>query len=153
MRGRSKGNGELVEILMTVTLSVCLVTVAFKAPQIMGEMADMITLSSAERTALDLGGLITISGAAQDKITIYYENEEETISYDIEIEDRMLNIKNIRVYGETVVSSETTVSKGWAKIGYGDVTLNLIDVRDFVIEKDKEVDGKISDTYDLKENG
>ncbi len=152
MNLNSKGQGEMTDVLMTVILSICVLAVAFKVPEIIDDMSSLLTLSSAERTALDLGGLITISGAAQDRITIYYENEDETISYDITIDDRMIDIKNIRVNGEISISSETTIAKGWAKIGYGDVSLSLEDVRNFIIEKDRDDDGIIADTYDLERN-
>jgi len=149
-----KGQAELTDVLLVVILSICVMSVAFKVPEIIDDMGSLVTLSSAERTALDLGALITISGTAQDDITIFYENEDESISYDLEIDGRSLNILTIRINGEPSLSSETTINKGWAKIGYGDVTMDLEDVRSFIIEKSRvDEGGKIVDSYDLNEKG
>jgi hypothetical protein len=107
---------------------------AFQVPNIMTDIATLLTIASAEGTARDLAGLITISGAAQDMATIIYEGETPTVSYDITIKDRMVTITGIRKDSEQVMKANTPIKTGWGKLAidpFGEFT----DVRIFTVKK------------------
>lgn len=145
-----KGAGEWSDIFLTVILSACILVLALKIPEVVKDIATLLTLASAEKTARDLGGLITISGAGQDSMVIIYESEDESISYDIEIKDRRVHIINIRRDGEIIKSGESTIATGWGKIAVGDISETLEDARVFTIRKTRVVsDGETSDIYDV----
>lgn len=149
-RGR-KGQADWMEIFMTILLACCLVIVALKIPDIMKDIATLLTIASGEATARDLGGLITISGAAQDAITITYEGADESIFYDVELKDRMVHITNIRTeYGEIIRGEESPIKTGWGKIGVDDPKGEFENVRVFTIEKTRVVtEDETRDAYDI----
>jgi len=155
-RTRSKGQGEWSDIFLAVILSACIIVVAFKIPQIVEDIATLLTIASAEATARDLAGLITVSGAGQDSITIIYEGEDESIVYDVIIEDRTVKITSIKSVEEVAGEAEEIKSIGApAKIGFGKIAVGELsesfeNVRVFTIKKDRLVtEEKTYDDYEV----
>jgi hypothetical protein len=148
-----KGQSGWIEILMTILMAAAIVTVAFQIPRMMQDFADLITLASAEATARSLAGLITVSGAAPDSITIIYESEGEDAFYDVKIEDRIVYITGLTTGGdapERVKTLEGPLTEGWAKIAVGYLNKDFKSVRVFTIEKERLVAGDAAaDDYDV----
>jgi len=151
----SKAQGEWSDILVTVLLAACILFLLFKIPEIVGNIVTMLSLASGEVTACDLGGLITISGAAQDSITITYEGADESIFYDVEIKDRIVHIKGIRKESGEELSMQksafgSTFKTGWGKTAVDDISEEFEFVNIFTIKKDRvfEEDGT-HDVYDV----
>ena len=123
---------------------------ALKIPDLIGDVVTMLSLQSAEKVARDLGGMITVSGAATDSMTIYYQAESEDVSYDIEIKDRMVHIKGITGGEGGTIMSGTTVSTGWGKIGVGQISEDLGYVNTFLIKKTRGFDNSVvKDVFDV----
>jgi len=148
----SKGAGEWAEVLVTVLLAASILFLVFQIPEMVGNIASLISLASAEATARDLGGLITISGSAQDSITITYEGADESLFYDIEIKDRLVHITNIRKEsGEPIgMIFGSTMKTGWGKTAVDGISEEFGLVNIFTIEKTRvvEEDGT-HDDYDV----
>lgn len=149
----SKGQGGWAEILMTVFIAAAVTSVAFQIPRMVQDFAALLAVASAEGTARDLAGLITISGASTDSIKIVYENEGEDLVYDVYIEDRVVKITALRHEGdpiEKVTTLETPIIKGWAKIAVGELSKYFVNVRVFTIEKSRIVEETgVTDEYDV----
>jgi hypothetical protein len=129
-----------MEILMTVMLIVCMGGVAFQIPNIMKDLATLLTVSSAEATARDLAGLITISGAASDAITLTYEAGGNNLVYDIKLQDRIVDITNIRYdTGEVLRGVDSPIKTGQSKTCV-DPTASFEGVKSFVIDKARAAD-------------
>lgn len=148
-----KGQGGWAEVLMTVFIAAAVTSVAFQIPRMVQDFASLLAVASAEGTARDLAGLITISGASTDSIKIVYENEGEEIIYDVYIEDRVVKITSLRYEGdpvEKVTTLETPIIKGWAKIAVGELSEYLVGVKVFTIEKERIVaETGVKDEYDV----
>ena len=147
----NKGQGEWSEVLLTVVLSVCIVILAFQVPRIMMDVATLLTIASAEGTARDLAGLITISGAAQDMATITYEGENPTVSYDITIRNRMVTITGLKKDSEEIKNFELPIKTGWGKIAI-DPSGDFRNATTFTIKKnrlctDAKIQNNICDVY------
>ena len=151
----SKGQGEWSEVLMTVLLAACILFLLFKIPEIVGDIVTMLSLASGEATARDLGGLITISGSAQDSMTITYEGADESIFYDVEIKDRIVYITNIRrESGEAIDIMKgtlgATVKTGWGKTAVDGISEEFELVNIFTIKKNRIVEeDETHDAYDV----
>ncbi len=150
----SKGQGEWSDVLITVLLAACILFLLFKVPEIVGDIVTMLSIASGEATARDLGGLITISGSAQDSITITYEGADESIFYDVEIKDRVVHIKGIRREAVDILSAKgvlgATIKTGWGKTAVDDLSEEFEDVNIFTITKNRVVEEDESyDVYDV----
>lgn len=150
----SKGAGEWSEVLMTVLLAACIMFLVFKIPEIVGDIATLLSIASAEATARDLGGLITISGSAQDSMTITYEGADEFIFYDVEIKDRIVHISNIRKESGEIISMwkgtlGATIKTGWGKIAVDGLSEEFELVNIFTIQKNRIVGEETYDVYDV----
>jgi len=152
---KRKGAGEVGEVLTAVVLAAALIFMAYQIPKMIQDIAALLTVASAEATARDLAGLITISGAAQDKATIIYEGASTQIFYDITIKDRMVNIGDIRkgigATGEKIKSAESPIRTGWGKTAV-DPSGEFEGVRVFTIEKSRSDScdaSKVCDVYKI----
>lgn len=148
----SKGAGEWSEVLLVVLLCACIMVVALQIPEMVGDVVALLTLESAEKTARDLGGLLTISGAATDSITIEYNTESGSVYYDISISDRYVHITDISTdaYGG-VNGLSATMEKGWSKIGVGDITKELNNDNYITVTKQRSVNEEIvEDVFDVE---
>jgi hypothetical protein len=148
-----KGQGGWAEVLMTVFIAAAVTSVAFQIPKMVQDLTDLLAVASAEGTARNLAGLITISGASTDSIEIVYEGEGETIVYDVIIKDRMVTITGLRNEGdpiEELKKLDTPITEGWAKIAVGDLSKFFIGAKVFIIEKNRTVEGDgATDYYDV----
>ena len=136
-RGRlgRKGAGTWAEILMTVCLAVCIILVGFQITRIAGDMLKLFMLASAEAVARDLGGLITISGAGQGTVSIIYEAGDPSVTYNMEIKNRAVDIKGIVTQFGIELTSPTPMTTGYSKIGVDDPSGQFEEVRIFTIKK------------------
>jgi hypothetical protein len=145
-----KGVGEWSDILVAVLLAACLFLAALRIPEIIGDVIDLLALASAEKTARDLGGIITVSAAATDTITIYHSTESEQIFYDIKIEDRIVHITDISSSGSGLGSASATMKSGWGKIGVGDISKELAYKNYFTIQKERITEeDTVKDVFDI----
>ena len=145
-----KGAGEFSDTFLFFIIAICILAMIPGLLSIAEEISTLLTMSSAELIAVDLAGLTTVSGASQGNITMTYENENEKITYDLTIEDRMLAVTGIWVDGELIVGADAPLGKGWGKIGVGDISTSFRDVREFVIEKNRlTTDEGTNDTYNI----
>lgn len=146
-----KGQAILTETLLIIFLSAAIVVAALQIPRIIKDFIDLMTLASAEATARDLAGLITVSGAATDSATIKYEGEDYDIFYDVRIEDRIVYVTGVRKEGELIMETEySPLTTGWGKIAVGDISRIFIDTRVFNAEKIRTVTSvETYDDYDV----
>lgn len=93
-----KGSAE-IEVLMTVGL--ILLTIFFLANffEIITDIANALALATATAASQDLSGLVTISGAAPDEISIRF-SPTDRYSYDLQIKDRLVNVRLISLNDE-----------------------------------------------------
>lgn len=146
-----KGQGSLMETLLIIFLSVAIVAVAFQIPRIIDSFVDLMTLASAEATARDLAGMITVSGAATDDAVIKYKGTDADISYDVKIEERFVYVTGVRKDGELIMESgQPTGTTGVAKTAVGDIHRTLVERNVFNIKKNRTVDVvETGDDYDV----
>lgn len=137
-----KGAGEWSEVLLTVLLCACIMVVVLKIPEIVSGILTTFSVASGEKLARDLGGLVTVSGAAQDSISIYYESEAQHVSYDVEISNRMVHVTGIHTEEGRIVSTPI-VETGWGKIGVGEIS-DEYSQSSFVVGKTVEIESRTS---------
>jgi hypothetical protein len=92
MLGR-KGALEWMEVMTLIFVSVAILVIALMVPTIIEQMTGLFALGSAEAVARDLGGLITISGAAFERAAISYAGADSKIVYTVEIKDRLVGVE------------------------------------------------------------
>jgi hypothetical protein len=85
---RSKGDAAIGEVILLIGIALGLVFFAVMVlPKFINSMMGMLALNSADAMSRDLAGLITISGAATDRMTIDF-NPKST--YDVTISERVV---------------------------------------------------------------
>jgi hypothetical protein len=87
------GQTSVVDIFgVVLVMAGAVVFALFVIPYMFKDIFDMSSLSSAEIVARDLGGMITISGAAPNEMTISHRMHS-TYKYTIDIADRFASAK------------------------------------------------------------
>jgi len=88
---RKKAQAEITEIISLVAIGIALIFFfVFILPKFVSAMFQMIALQSAKVVSRDLAGFITISGAATDRITIFYQPQAK---YNVGIADRVVIVE------------------------------------------------------------
>jgi hypothetical protein len=149
-----KGQGSLIETFLILFMSVGIVVAGFQLPRIIDSFVELMTLASAEATARNLAGMITVSGAAADSAIITYTGPDEDISYDIRIENRYVFVTAVRENGEIILEGEAAPGgEGMGKMAVGNISRVFIDARSFDAEKNRTVTAiEIYDDYDVRQD-
>lgn len=88
-----KGQSEVIEILVFIAFAfVFVLLLAVILPKYLSDINKLFSLISADVVAKDLSGLITVSGVAANKITIYY-SPSDVVTYNVDIKDRIVNVE------------------------------------------------------------
>lgn len=133
-----KGQGEWSEVLLTMVFAAGMILVAAQIPKILEDTVALLTLASAEATARDLGGAITVSAAATDSAYVRYESDIASIVYDVSIAGREVSITDMRTTDDEHISKiGSTIRTGLAKLAV-DAEGDFTSVRIFGIEKSRD---------------
>jgi len=102
----------LIEIMAVVFFTLMLIAVIYITPILFSEAARSLALASAEAVAKDIAGLLTMSNAATDRITIHYDCPTDKYLYNIRIEDGIVTVEMLDEEKKTLEtkSSVTLVS-------------------------------------------
>jgi hypothetical protein len=119
-----------LKVLWMVFLFAIMVILIMMLPNLAEDLFKMIALASADVVSKDLAGLISISGAAPEKIVITYQTPSKEFFYDVKIKDRIVDVKMIGE-GKAVISNAT------ARCAV-DPEASFKNVQKFVIEKTME---------------
>ena len=113
----------VVGVLALIALAVIFTIVAL--PHLIKNIFELTSLSSAEVVARDIAGLVTISAAAPNRITLQYRMPAEH-EYDVDIEDRFVKVKleNVR-YG---MRGEAQAKTAIDNIEYHGDNINYIEI-------------------------
>ncbi len=126
-----KGQSEVTEAVFTIAMiAATFYIVIYILPILTGDVANMLALASAEVVARDIGGLTTISNAAPGTITVTYQPLVEESSYNVKIEDRVVEVDMMRDGKEC----NTSICEGQATT-IVDVTKDFNEVNTFTITK------------------
>lgn len=88
---RKKAQAEITEIISLVAIGIALIFFfVVILPKFVDTMFQLIALASAQVVSRDLAGLITISGAAPGRITIFYQPQAK---YNVGIADRIVSVE------------------------------------------------------------
>ncbi len=129
-----KGDSSLMEILVTVLFAVGILFVAFQIPAIINQMFSLFAVASADATARDLGGLISISGAAIESAEIKYAGADENVVYDVDVENKLVKVTALDIDTLEPLSITTSILNGYSKIPF-EVHSHVDSARFFSIEK------------------
>jgi hypothetical protein len=122
-----------------MVLAAGMILVAAQIPKILQDTVALLALASAEATARDLGGIITVSGAATDAAYVRYESEIPSMVYDVSIAGREVSITDMRSADEGYVARvSSSVKTGLAKTAV-DAEGSFTGVRIFGVEKSRQV--------------
>ncbi len=132
-----KGQAQVTEILTTLGIAVLTVSLIFIVPKLLNDFIKMMILAKAEIVARDIAGLITVSGAAPEEIIIHYETPSEDITYNVDIDGRVVNVE--------MLGEEKIIEKSSSRSGV-DPDTSLKDAKTFTILKIRE--GQ-KNTYDI----
>jgi hypothetical protein len=123
---------------MTMVFAAGMILVAAQIPRILEDTLGLLVLSSAEATARDLGGMITVSGVGTDSTYVRYESEASGMVYDVSLAGRYVNINDMRALDESSVSRiSSSTTNGLAKIAV-DAAGSFTSVRIFGVEKTRD---------------
>jgi len=129
-----KGTWSSIEVLMVVLLLVVGAMIIAQTQTIATDMSSFISHASAESVARDVGGLISISAAAVDEISIDFRSPNKKVVYDIEIEDKVVKTTSRDSQDLEELTLDPTIRHGYSKIPF-DFTLNLEATSEFSIQK------------------
>jgi hypothetical protein len=145
MLGR-KGALEWMEVMTLIFVSVAIMVIALMVPTIIEQMTGLFALGSAEAVARDLGGLITISGAAFERASISYAGADSKIIYTVEIKDGLVGVEAFRptdaagARGMERIGNIAALRQGFSRIPF-DVVAEIKGKNTFSITKSPAVDG------------
>lgn len=129
-----KGQSEVTEAVFTIAMiAATFYIIIYILPLLTSDVANMLSLASAEVVARDIGGLTTISSAAPGSITITYQPLIEDSSYNVKMKDRIVEIEMMR--GEKKCT--TNICEGQA-VTLVDTTEDFNEVNTFTITKSRE---------------
>jgi hypothetical protein len=128
-----RGTAE-IEILTTVVIAAIALMILPIIPEMVSEIASLVAVASAEATARDLGGLITISGAAIEDVTMTYMGADAQIVYDVTIENGIITVKALDADKLEPLSFAPAMLYGYSKIPF-DVSANIRATNIFTIDK------------------
>lgn len=116
------------EVILLIAMIAITLSAIIAIPGWVDDAFRLFALSSAEVVARDLAGIVSISGASPDQITIRYDVEFKGISYNVELKDRMITV--VRLEKNKKPSDP-------AKITYAvdSLSKDIEDAKSFVIEK------------------
>jgi len=133
-----KGQGEWSEILMTMVFAAGMILVAAQIPRILEDTLGLLVLSSAEATARDIGGMITISGVGTDSTYVRYESRAPNMVYDVSLAGRYVSITDMRMSDDSRINKMgSSVTNGLAKIAV-DAAGSFTSVRIFGVGKTRD---------------
>lgn len=115
------------EVLATFAIACIVALALMMVPSLIEDAEALLSISSSETVALDLGGLATISAAAPESITLSYSGVYEDKTYSIEISDERV------CYVSTPIESV----KGTSKLGIYLQPQSYEDVKEFSISKSR----------------
>jgi len=104
-----KGDETLTNMLQILSVIAILLILAFRAVNIILGAVDLYVMASPKVVAMDMGSLITASGAATDSVTIFYPTTAE-VTYGMTISDKVVSVTSS--YEQNPYSSKTCVSIG-----------------------------------------
>jgi hypothetical protein len=132
--------GDIVpETLWIILLSVMVFIIIFiVVPKFWKDMALSVSNNAPNVVIRDIASLITISGAAPNKITIYYEIPSEQYIYNLDVNGRKLALEMV---------TQTTDVKGVLKKVTDEIPIDpyasIVGAKKFVIQKIRENDENI----------
>jgi hypothetical protein len=139
---RKSGQASATEVLMIFLITAAMLLLALQIPKIINDMWTLVSLASAEAVARNLAGLITISHAAAESVTIDYAGEDKNVLYDIEVEGRLVKVNAMQISHSILLESSEpekksfSFSMGTAKIAV-DVDASLSGLNVFRINKNR----------------
>jgi len=129
-----KGVWSSIEVLMIVLLMVVGVMVIVQVQTVAKDLSSFITHASAESVARDVGGLMSISAAAIDEISIDFRSPNKNVVYDIEVEDKVVKVTARDSETLKELNLDPTVLHGYSKIPF-DVSIDFKAKSRFLIQK------------------
>lgn len=125
-----KGQAEITEIIIILALAAFTIALIPILLNLIQDFFKIFALASPEIVSRDLAGLMTISAAAPNNITLYYKIYAEGISYDFDSHDRKVNVK--------LLDEDQKMIKEASSIIPIDITSSLENVKEFKIIKTRE---------------
>lgn len=83
------------DTLTFLAISMIFILIMARIPSIFKEFFSVLSLSTSDVVAHDLAGLISMSAAAPDDITIEYHGRVKQINYTVELKDRNITVEMI----------------------------------------------------------
>ncbi len=123
-----KGASTVNEIILFIGMAAITLSAIVAIPGWINDAARLFALTSAEIVTRDLAGLISISGAAPDKIIITYAIEKEGVSYNVDLQDRVITVVRLSEGSKPSDPAKTTYVIGF-------VNKIVEDAKTFVVEK------------------
>jgi hypothetical protein len=151
MFGRKGGTPES-EVLTLIAISVAVMILVLMIPTMIENMASLFALGSSEAVARDLGGLVTIIGAAIDSASINYVGADEAIVYTVVIKDKLVTVEAFKVVNSDGVRTLERIGgipameHGYSRIPFG-IAASIEAKNEFTITKALFGDGT---NYDIQ---
>jgi hypothetical protein len=134
---KNKGQAEIMSIIgVVVSALFILVFVVFLLPDMIADLMAFLSTFSAEVVSRNVAGLITISAAAPDEITIDYSPSND-FYYDVDINNRVVHVKllteKFMMKGESTIKAgiDSTCSQGppcqFSNVNYFRIEKNLVE--------------------------
>lgn len=133
-RSRKGAGNPMMEVLLIIVAAGIGLIIITLVPGMLRDMFSLLSLASAETTARDLGGLITISAAAMEDVKIQYTGANEKIVYDVMIKDKIIEVRAFDADTLEPLDMATSMIYGYSKIPF-DITTSISATNVFTIDK------------------